>query len=146
MWEVNIFIQTDSISPRTLNRSYGYLIECRTQSGKLHKKEEIGKIEGTLHQAALTAVNQAMKRLNQSCIVHIYTEDRLLCNMFSSSMDKWAANDWRTSKNSEVKNREEWETLFKLTRGQLVRMIPGKHKYSDWLVTKMKTEKSETNL
>ena len=109
----------------------------------LFRSEETGEIEGTLHQTTLTAINKAMKRLNQSCTVHIYTEDRFICNMFALNIDKWAANDWQTSKNSEVENREEWEEFWKLTRGQLVRMIPGEHQYSDWLIAKMKAEKRE---
>lgn len=145
MWEVNIYVQTDSTSPRTLERSYVYIIECERKSGKLHKVEGGGKITGTLHQATLTVINKALKRLNQSCTVHIYTEDRFICNMFVSNIDKWAANDWKTSKNSEVENREEWEMFWKLTRGQLVRMIPGKHKYSDWLDTKMEMEKRDAS-
>lgn len=143
MWEVSIYIQTDSTCPKELERCYGYLIECVTQEGKLHRKEETGEIEGTFHQTTLTAINKAMKRLNQSCTVHIYTEDGFICNMFASNIDKWAVNDWKTSKNSEVENREEWEEFWKLTRGQLVRMIPGEHQYSDWLIAKMKAEKQE---
>lgn len=143
MWDVSIYIQTDSMCPKELKRCYGYLIECTTKKGKLHRREETGEMKGTLHKTTLTAINEAMKRLNQSCTVHIYMKDGFICNMFVSNIDKWAANDWQTSKNNEVENREEWEELWKLTRGQLVRMIPGKHKYSNWLITKMKAEKQE---
>lgn len=140
MWKVSIYIQTDSTSPRTLDRSYAYIIECEKKSGKLHRAEGTGEITGTLHQATLTAIGEAMERLNQSCTVHIYTEDRFVSNMFSSNIDKWAGNGWRTSKGSEVENRVEWETFWKLTRGQLVRMVPGKHKYSEWMKGKMETD------
>lgn len=137
MYEVDIYIQTDSISPRTLNRCYAYIIECQKKSGKLHRVEGTGEIEATLHQATLTAINEAMERLNRSCTVHIYTEDRFVCNMFASNIDKWAGNGWKTSKGSEIENQDEWKKLWKLTRGQLVRMIPGPHKCTDELKIKM---------
>lgn len=143
MWKVDIYIQTDNMAPKTFRRRYGYHMECTTQTGKTHTREETGEIEGTLHQATLSAVNRAMERLNQSCIVHVYLEDRFVCNMFSSELDRWAANGWKTRKNGEIENREQWETLWKLTKGQLVRMVPGKHRYTDWLLIKMEEEEKD---
>ena len=143
MWEVEIYIQTDSIAPKTLKRKFGYRLECTTQSGKTHSRQETGEIEGTLHQATLTAINTALGRLNQSCTVHIYTEDRFICNMFASRLDGWARNGWKTSRGDEVENREEWETLWRLTKGQLARMVPGRHKYSDLLALEMQAGVTE---
>ena len=141
MWEVDIYTQTDNASPRTFSRKYSYLIECTTQTGKTHRKKGMGEIEGTFHQASLTAVNAALGRLNQSCTVHIHTEDRFICNMFASQLDRWAGNGWKTSRGDGVENRKEWETLWRLTKGQLARMV---HKYSDLLALEMQEEKTKT--
>lgn len=141
MKEVNIYIQMDSTCPRRLKRRYGYLMEYEKCKGTFHKKGETGEIKGTLHQTTLTAINKALERMSMFCIVHIYAEDIFVCGMFSSEMDKWAANGWKTDKDSEVANSGEWRQLWKLTRGHLVQMIQGKHKYTEWLKAKMKEEK-----
>lgn len=155
MWEVSIYIQIGKTCPKTLDRRYAYIIECQKKSGKLHRKGNIKKITGTLHQTTLTAIGEAMGRITQSCMVYIYTEDRFVSNMFASNIDKWAGNGWMRSEGRGVENRAEWEAFWKLTKGKLVRMVPGKHVYSDWMKEMMNTglgipewmkEKTETDL
>ena len=140
MWRVNIYIQIENAQQRQAKRKFAYVIECVGKSGTTRQDRETGQIEGTYHSTTLFAMNRALKRLNQSCEVHIYTEDRFICNAFEHFISAWAAKEWKNSRGTDVENRAQWEELWKYTRGQLVKMELGQHKYTKELAEIMKEE------
>lgn len=143
MWNVNIYVQQDNADRKAAGRHYIYLMECIPKSGKIHRRGGFGEHAGTYHQTSLAAVSKALERLNQSCEIQIYLDDGFICSMFHSRLDEWAGNGWRTGKGERIANPEEWKTLWRLTKGQLVRMVPGKHKYSEILLQKMQGGKEQ---
>ena len=132
MFEVHIYISTSSSSPRVSTKKYGYVLETQVL-GNPRTCEGFGCLESTYHKAVLTALIEAMKRLNQSCEVHIHTEDGFLLNMLQNSAQRWAENDFRNSKGTSIANKEEWEILWSLASKHIVIPKPGTHSYDSWL-------------
>lgn len=136
MFEVHIYISTDSASTRKSKKNYGYVLECRYR-GEVRTVEGFGEAESTYHETNLIAINEALGRLNQSCEVHIHSEDRFVLNMIEHNMDRWAANDFKNAKGKPVESEEEWRLFWKRSRGQLLRIEIGKHSYSEWIREEM---------
>lgn len=137
MFEVHIYIETDSHIPRISDKRYGYVLECHTAAG-IRTRGDFGKISGTYHKATLIAMIEAMKRLNQTCEVHIHTSDTFVLNMMDYNLERWAGNGFKTGKGEPVTNPEEWKQLWILKRQQLITTVPGNHEYSEWLIDEMK--------
>ena len=58
--------------------------------GKRKQEKDLGKIEGTYHQAVLTALIEALERFRESCEVHVHTENEFILNMIDMNLEKWA--------------------------------------------------------
>ena len=133
MFEVHLYIETDSTSPKTTQKQYGYVLECRTGAGNLCTREGFGSLYGTYHCAILWGIITAMSRLNQPCEVHIYTKDDFITGMIERNLEHWAAAGFRTAKGKPVANREEWERIWTMAQEHLLFAEPGVHAYSEWL-------------
>lgn len=72
MYEIHIFISVDSANTRKSKKTYQYRM-----TWKKEVREGAGEIEGTLHEATLQALVEAMRRINQSCKIHIHSGDRM---------------------------------------------------------------------
>ena len=59
MQRIDIYIETDSTSPRTLARKYSYVLECELR-GRPVTREGFGQTEGTYNQSVLTALTEAL--------------------------------------------------------------------------------------
>lgn len=129
MYEVHLYIVTDSASTRKSKKKYKYILECQRKTGGVGTVEGQAEIEDTYNGAILSAISRALGRINQSCRLQIHTENEFILNMFDFYLPKWAAAGFRNSKGKTVDER--WETIWKLTRGHLVETVPGKHKYSE---------------
>lgn len=115
MYEIHIYISVDSANTRKSKKSYQYRM-----TWKKEVREGAGEIEGTLHEATLQALVEAMRRINQSCKIHIHSGDRYVLNMIDSQLDRWAGNGFRTARGEPVQSKGLWEELWRLTKGQLI--------------------------
>ena len=69
----------------------------------------------TEHQASLTAIIEAVKRMRKKCHLMIYTDSEYVAAAFTQGwIEQWVVKDWKTSAGKDVANREEWENLFKV--------------------------------
>ena len=134
---VHIYIETDSISPRPMQRNYGYVLECE-HLGNTKTKAGFGQMEGTWNKAVLQALLEALGRLNRPCDVHIHSRNEYVLRMLENNLEHWAAAGFINSKGKPVANREEWEKLWQLGQEHLLLTEPaGKHEYSRWLLDEM---------
>lgn len=140
MFQVKIYITTDSISPKATEKYYGYVLECMV-AGEAKTREGFGKITGTYHQTVLTALAEALDRFNQSCEVCICTEDEFVLNMLERNLATWAGNEFLTSKHKPVANQEEWMKIWSLSNKHLILTAPGKHEYTGWLQGEIRARK-----
>lgn len=82
-------------------------------------KKEIsgGKKDTTNNIMELTAVIEALKLLKRPCKVHLYSDSAYVVNAFLQHwINGWQKNNWRNSNKEEVKNKELWQELLKLTQ------------------------------
>ena len=81
------------------------------------KKEISGSDkETTNNRMELTAPIEALKLLKKPCKVKLYSDSAYLVNAFLQGwIYNWQKNGWKTSDKKDVKNRELWEEIYKLT-------------------------------
>ncbi len=90
------------------------------------KKKEIsgGKKDTTNNIMELTAVIESLKALKFSCEVDLYSDSSYVINGFKQGwIYNWMKNNWKTSNNQPVKNKEIWEELYNLTKIHKVNFI-----------------------
>ncbi|MBQ3552967.1 MAG: ribonuclease HI [Clostridia bacterium] len=82
------------------------------------KKELSGNEKSTTNnRMELLAAINALNALKEPCNVELYTDSAYLCNAFLNDwISTWQTNNWRTANKSEVKNRDLWEMLIKLSK------------------------------
>ena len=81
------------------------------------KKEISGaKKDTTNNIMELTAVIEALKLLKFPCKVNIYSDSAYVVNAFLQKwILGWQKNNWKTADKKDVKNKELWKELVKLT-------------------------------
>lgn len=142
MKRADVFLKTDSVSPKKAEKWYGYVLEYKAD-GETKTREGFGKIEGTYHQAVLTALIEALERFRESCEVHVHTENEFILNMIDMNLEKWAGNEFQTSRGKPVANREEWIEVWRLSNKQLLITEHGDHEYASWLESAIRREKEK---
>ena len=88
-------------------------------------KKEIsgGKKNTTNNVMEITAVIEGLKLLKYPCEVEIYSDSAYVVNAFNQKwLENWKKNGWKSSK-GEVKNKELWEELDRLTNIHKVSFI-----------------------
>lgn len=89
-------------------------------------KKEIsgGKEDTTNNVMEITAVIEGLKSLKYPCEVEVYSDSAYVVNAFNNKwLDGWKKNGWKNSSKEEVKNKELWEELDKLTQVHSVTFI-----------------------
>lgn len=145
MFEVHIYITQSSGNTRKSKRSYGYVLECMLK-GEPRTVEGFGKVESTFHETNLIAINEALARLNQSCEVHIHTEDKFVLNMMEHNLDRWAVNDFKTSKDKPVESEKHWRRFWDLQKKQMIIPEHGPHSYNDWILGEIRKGRGKENV
>ena len=89
------------------------------------KKEISGGMPNTTNNIMeITAVIEALKMLKFPCEVEVYSDSAYVVNAFQQKwIENWQKNNWHTSGNSAVKNKELWQELIKLTNIHTVSFI-----------------------
>ena len=137
MYEVHIYIETDSTSPRRMERWYGYVLEYETKTGRPITREGFEKITGTYHQATLQAINSALYRLTKDCELYIHTPDEFVVDMVENNLETWAKCGFINRRGQPVANHEEWIEYWEKTQKHFVFTLFGRHPYSNWMKSEM---------
>lgn len=147
MKRADIYIKTDSASPKISEKKYGYVLQCEV-AGESKTREGFGVAMGTYHQVILETIIEALERFREPCEIHIHTEDTFVLNMMERNLESWANNEFQTVKGKPVANQEEWKKVWELSNEHLILTEPGEHEYSGWILTEMKKkeEKEKKNV
>ena len=143
MFEVAIYLEASSVSPREIKRKYGYVLECKTKTNKMRTAEAFGEIIATHHKTILVAAVEALKRLNQTCVVTIHTSNSFIANMIGNQLPKWQGNGFNTRSGDDISNKEEWIKLSEELKKHIYIITQEKHSYTAWLGSEMKRWKAE---
>ena len=64
----------------------------------------------------LTAVIESLKNLKKPCELIITTDSKYVKNGITEWINTWLANNWKTSKKEDVKNKDLWIDLYNLNK------------------------------
>ena len=81
------------------------------------EKEIYGASKNTTNNIMeLTAVIESLKNLNKPCELIITTDSKYVKNGITEWINTWLANNWKTSKKEDVKNKDLWIELYNLNK------------------------------
>ena len=132
MQHVNVYTASGIRSPRAGSGTAGYVLEMETEKGPatFTKTEEI--LNATANQSELRILNMALARLTKKCSLTIYTESRYVAAGIEE-LSRWKENGWKTSRGTDVANKEEWQETAELLNGHAVSVTMENHEYRAWL-------------
>ena len=113
MYKVDLWVWTDSRSPKEDLKAYAYSIEMKRLSGEIYRKTGEDNISGTWNKATLTAIANALERFSANAEVTIHTENRWVLNMMEHNLMIWEGADFWKSSKEKVANEEEWRRIAK---------------------------------
>jgi len=116
-----------------LQRIFKLMIEiytdgsCLTNPGNggwaaiINKDGNIKKISGseknsTNNRMELLAPINALREMNDSSEITIYTDSQYVKLGITEWIKKWIRNNWQTSKKEDVKNKDLWVELYNLDK------------------------------
>lgn len=121
MYDVNIYIKTTVKGPRKRDGFYEYILETQTAAGMATCQLTKEIKDATENRAELLAIVEALKRLNRSCNLHIYTDSEYVAAAIKEDwIKRWRDSGWVTAKGKEIANRDLWQKMAELLNGNLV--------------------------
>lgn len=69
----------------------------------------------TNNRMELTAVIEGLKALKYPSEVELFTDSKYVVQGLKDWIQNWVKNNWKTSSNKEVLNRDLWEELYRLS-------------------------------
>ena len=89
---------------------------CVLLFGDLFKEFSGAEGNTTNNRMELMAVIKGLSALKVPCDIDLYSDSAYTVNAFTQGwLDNWQKNNWRGSDKKEVKNRDLWEELVRLT-------------------------------
>ena len=100
---------------------------CLTNPGKggwaaiINDGKEIKKLSGnekntTNNRMELLAPINALKDMEPGVEIKIFTDSQYVKNGITEWINTWLANNWKTSKKEDVKNKDLWIDLYNLNK------------------------------
>ena len=89
---------------------------------------EVKKISGSVkdttnNKMELMAPIQALQTIKERQPIEIYTDSQYVKLGITDWVHKWIKNNWLTSKNEPVKNKELWIQLYELNKSHDIKWI-----------------------
>ncbi len=141
MFEVNIYLETSLKGPVTKDGWHAAVLEFVQKGGKIITREDFEReTSTTYHRQCLRALIKSLRRLNASCIVHIYSDSVYMENGIIRNLSRWKSNGFLSADGELLKNKQEWQEIAKLTSAQKVMFHRVKRNvYSAWMQQEAKT-------
>ena len=94
----------------------------------INDNEIIKKISGSVkdttnNKMELMAPIMALQEIDKNNEIEIYTDSQYVRLGITEWIHKWIKNNWQTSKKENVKNKELWVELYKLTKSYEINWI-----------------------
>lgn len=142
---VNLYIETDLHGPRRADGIAMYILETQTTKGTATRDKTIPIPDTTEHHLVLEALGDAMDRINQSCQVEVYLQDRYVADAIDSGLvQQWQIRDWQTAKGKPVTDADLWAAIAGHLRKHIVTLHPAeRHGYRGWMQDQIKRYKKD---
>ena len=84
-----------------------------TKENKLVREKELsgGEPETTNNRMELTAAIEGIKTLSRPAKCTIITDSKYLMDGLTKWLPKWRENNWKNSKNKDIKNQDLWKKI-----------------------------------
>ena len=132
MQHVNIYTASGIRSPRAGNGKAGYILEMKTEKEPVTLTKTVELLNATANQSELRILNMALARLTKKCSLTIYTESGYVAAGIEE-LSRWQENGWKTSRGTDVANKEEWQETAELLNGHAFSVTTENHEYRAWL-------------
>ena len=142
---VNLYIDTDLHGPRRQDGTAMYILETQTGKGTVTRDKLISIPATTEHHLVLEALADAMARINQSCQVEVYLQDRYIADAINSGLvQQWQIRDWQTAKGNPVTDADLWAAIAGHLRKHIVTLhLAEHHAYRGWIQDQIKNQKTD---
>lgn len=137
MRTVHIYVESDSVAPRSMRRQTGYVLEYIQRSGEPYTVAGFAERTGTYNAVILQTIIEAMERITKSCEIHLHSQNCYILRMIDRNLPIWANNGYRTAKGGMVANHFEWQKLWEIKQRHLLIGEPGGHSYYFWILGEM---------
>lgn len=133
MQHVNVYTVSGIRSLRPGNGMAGYILELKTEKGPVTFTKTAKILNATANQAELKNLIAALRRLVVKCSLTIYTESGYVAAGLAE-LPRWRRNGWKTSRGTDVANKDEWRELAEILNGQETEvLLAAEHEYRAWL-------------
>lgn len=142
---VNIYTATSIRTPKRRDGHIAYVLEYPVEPVPATLSKIAPVQQMTEHQASITAIIEALKRMRKKCKLVIYTDSDYVAAAFTQGwIEQWVVKDWKTSTGKDVANREEWENLLDLLGGNVFEFkVKEPHAYRNWMQRELEREDKE---
>ena len=136
MCTVHIYIEIDKKNIRPAVGYCGYVLEYESKKG-LVTREGFTEVEGSVKTKYLTALINALSRMNKSCelVLHIPDESMVYC--LTEQIKGWRQRDWCTAAGKELKDALLWRAVDTMLSKYRVSYDSAVHAYSEWMKSKI---------
>lgn len=138
MYDVDIFVDVSSHSPRASSRIYGCVLSCTSVCGNPITLEIFGKCEGTYHHCFLEALIAALKRMKKKSRICLHGPDQYVLNMIDHNLKTWSENSFMDHKGRPLKDGDTWRELWSVLSQHEYSTDHRSHEYSGWLMGELK--------
>lgn len=90
---------------------WGFVLKCKNK-----ERQDSGYSENTTNNIMeLTAVIKGLEAINKPCNLTVYSDSAYVCNAFIQDwITSWQNNGFKTSKKTDVLNKDLWLRLIEL--------------------------------
>lgn len=136
MQEVDLYIRTTAKGP-SIRKEAKYLYILKAGEAERQGSGIINNV--TENQITLSAINEALGRFKEGCLIRIYTQcEHVLNSCVNHWPEQWQKNGWIKNNSKPVKNSELWQQFMEVSRPHLIEWHQEDHEYSMWMDNEMK--------
>lgn len=136
MRRVEIYVDSDTMTPRRTQRAVGYVLEY-VHNGQPYTRDHFAITTATYHGAVLSMLIDALGRMREACEIHVHTRDAYILTALEKNLKIWQGRDFLTARGQPITDRDEWMRLQTLIPDHLIVPEQGKYDYLPWMIWKM---------
>lgn len=127
--QVNIYLHTQNRGVKARELGYIYMLEAITSKEPV-TKTYMGKGVGTYQRMSAQCLLSALKRLNKSAELVIYTDSGYVTGIINQSLNNWIADKW----GKDVANKDLWQQIAdELQKHMFIGCTSESTEYTQWM-------------
>lgn len=143
MRRVNIYAEALPATFKKMPRAFGFIMELVDIVGETVQTTDGWTVEETTwNEAVLKAFVAALAKLRRPCEIHLYTQNKVVLDLFDNNLETWEKNGYRNARGEPVKNATLWELLSREGKDHLILTEEGVHRFYHWMMARLEEEKS----